>query len=113
MVWCVVDLQMEPGDFCHVELSNGAIEVAAMFYLEFPGSVARLSRLDIQGPGANSLGPGALRDLARWVMEVLDVDELRVEGATRTSGAGPGRRPAPIIFGRSGNTGAQTGRRSG
>ena len=31
-------------------------------------------------------------------MERLDVDELRIEGATRTTGASPGRRPAARHF---------------
>jgi hypothetical protein len=36
--------------------------------------------------------------LARWVKVILDVDELEVEGAVRTSGAAPGRKPGRLVF---------------
>lgn len=41
-----------------------------------------------------------LRWLAQAVMEVLDCDEIIVEGAVRTTGAGPGRRPGRLRFAR-------------
>jgi hypothetical protein len=102
MAWRVADFEFAAGDVCQVVLSDGANDVVAAFYMELWGRVARLHRLDIQGPGANQLGLAQLHDLARSVMEVLYVDELRIEGATRTSGARPGRRPAALVFRRPG-----------
>lgn len=43
--------------------------------------------------GANAIGPGNLRALARIVMKRLGYDEIIIEGGTRTTGAGKGRRP--------------------
>jgi hypothetical protein len=36
--------------------------------------------------------------LALWVKDSLDVDELRIEGATRATGASPGRKPTSLVF---------------
>ena len=112
MHWRLVDLQIEPGDFVFVRLSIDAFELEAMFYVHLDWRLAVLRRLDIQGAGPNTLGVPGLRGLAQWVMEALDVDELRIEGATRTSGAGPGRRPAPHVFRRAGHPGTAAGRPS-
>ena len=113
MHWRLVDLQIEPGDFVFVRLLIGAFELEIMFYVHLDGRSAVLRRLDIQGAGPNTLGVAGLRGLAQWLMELLDVDELRIEGAVRTSGAGPGRRPAPLVFRRHGYPGAATGRPTG
>lgn len=48
--------------------------------------------------GPNEFGWRELRWLAQAAMEVLDVDEIRVEGEVRTSGANPGHRPRPVRF---------------
>jgi hypothetical protein len=106
MVWCLIDLKWEAGDFGYAVLSNGSTEVEIMFYAELHDQAVVLQRLDIQGAGPNVLGWTALRELAHQAMEELDVDELRIEGAVRTSGAGPGRRPTPLIFRRTGRLGA-------
>jgi len=108
--WRLLDLELGTSDVAHARLSNGAAEIEAMFYVHLRARVAIFGRLDIQGAGPNTLGWMMLRDLARSVMELLDVDELRIEGATRTSGASPGRRPAPIVFRRAGNSGAKADR---
>ena len=94
----ILDFEIEPGDVVFVRLAKGPAEIEAMFYAHLIGRVAALSRLDIQGAGPNTIGWARLRDLAQSVMELLDVDELRIEGAVRASGAGPGRRPAPLVF---------------
>jgi hypothetical protein len=104
--WRVLELEIELSEVVSVRLSNGTDEFEAMFYVRLDGRVAIFSRLDIQGAGPNTLGQGALRNAAQSVMELLDVDKLRIEGATRTSGAGPGRRPTPFVFRRTRNLGA-------
>lgn len=50
--------------------------------------------------GPNEFGWRQLRWLADAVMEILDVDEIRIEGEVRTSGANPGHRPRPLRFAR-------------
>src|SRR5688500_18121847 len=64
-----------------------------------PAARARSLRLlHVHAPGANAIGPGNLRSLAEVVMERLDFDALEIEGALRTTGASPGRRPRPLRF---------------
>jgi hypothetical protein len=53
-----------------------------------------------QDIGPNALGPANLRRLAQIVMERLDCDEIIIEGAPRTTGAGKGRRPRQRRFAR-------------
>lgn len=72
------------------------LDVLAQVILEDRRCVLR--GVHVQGPGANTVGPARLLWLARLVKERLDVEELRIEGAARTSGAGPGRRPRPLVF---------------
>lgn len=50
----------------------------------------------VSGVGPNRLGTAGLATIARAFAEVFDVDEILVEGAARTSGASPGRRPRPF-----------------
>jgi hypothetical protein len=77
---------------------GGHLEVMAEAILE--GRRLTLRGLNIHGVGiwANKLGQVKLRRLVLESMECIDVDELIVEGATRITGAGPGRKPHPLRF---------------
>ena len=59
----------------------------------------RLQRLHVQSVvEPNEIGHANWRLVATMVMEVMDYDEIIVEGAVRTTGASPGRRPRQIRF---------------
>ena len=64
------------------------------------GRVLRLVGVHIQSTmGPNSLGISALRSIADAALERLtDYDAIDIEGATRTTGAGPGRVPGRLRF---------------
>jgi hypothetical protein len=79
-------------------IRSPAGEIVVMADIEEQGRVLFLRQLHVQGPGANAIGPGNLRTLAEVVMERLDFDALEIEGALRTTGASPGRRPRPLRF---------------
>ena len=100
------DPEITPDDLIGACLTDGRHEIKLLAYVRIDGPVACIAELHVQGAGAHSLGIGGIRGLARWTMEVLGVNELRIEGAARTSGAGPGRRPAPLVFRRAGHAGA-------
>jgi hypothetical protein len=107
-----VDVEFDNPATVYVRLTNGRDEVEIVADVELDRRCAVLRGLHILGAGPNAMGPerdgartrwgpnamgaGALRGLMRWAKEQLDVDELRIEGATRTSGARPGRVPRPI-----------------
>ena len=105
MRWNVVALEITPDDVFYICLADGCVELELMGDVRLVGSSATLSSCHIQGPGPNIMGHSALRQVARWAMERLDVNELRIEGAARTTGANPGRRPAALVFRRTGHAG--------
>lgn len=54
----------------------------------------------VQDMSPNTIGPANLKVIARALMERIGYDELVVEGAIRTTGANPGRRPKSLRFSR-------------
>ena len=52
----------------------------------------------VQDATANAIGSANLMVIAQALMEGMDYDGLIVEGALRTTGANPGRRPRPLRF---------------
>jgi hypothetical protein len=97
-VWRAFELEFGGADTVLATLSDGVQLIQVLVDVELVGRTAVLRGLHIDGGGRNTLGQRALRELVNWTKVQLDVDELRIEGATRTSGAGPGRIPPPIIF---------------
>jgi hypothetical protein len=73
-------------------------EIRVIAELEQQGRTLRLIGLHIQGATANAIGTTNLRVLADAVMENMDYDAIEVEGAVRTTGASPGRRPRRLRF---------------
>ena len=76
-------------------------EVMVMAEMLTDGSALVLRRLHIHGEnvGKNEFGHTRLRNLVGAVLDALEAyDEIVVEGAVRTSGAGKGRRPCAIRF---------------
>jgi hypothetical protein len=86
------------GDTLSAELSCQSQTISIVADVAFEGRVALLWSGHIHGDGANTLGGAALLSLIRWAMEFLDVDELRIAGAPRTSGANPGHTPRLLVF---------------
>jgi hypothetical protein len=78
--------------------------LAIMAEVEWPKRVLTLRHLHIHSEelGPNEFGIKRLRWLGRAALEVLDADEIIVEGEIRTTGAGPGHRPRPLRFTRRG-----------
>jgi hypothetical protein len=97
-MWRTLEYDFGGTDTALLVLTDGVHDVQILTDVEFAGRTAVLRGFHIQGGGRNTLGPGALRELINWAKGQLDVDQLRIEGATRTSGAGPGRVPHPVVF---------------
>ena len=82
-------------------ISTPGGEVTVMAEAEEVGRCLILRNFHIHGEtvGPRQLGYARLRGLVSGVMDALeDYDEIIVEGAVRTSGAGKGHRPRPIRF---------------
>ena len=65
---------------------------------EVQGTTLVLRGMHAQDAQANAIGPGNLLVLAQALMERMGFDALVIEGAVRTSGANPGRRPRALRF---------------
>lgn len=97
-MWTVVDILIEDSGTVLATFKREAQVVDVLAGVVLDGRVLTLIDLHIQGSGINSLGVGGLKALVSWAKVYFDVDELRIVGATRTSGARPGRRPRPLAF---------------
>jgi hypothetical protein len=87
-----------PTVLAEFELSGQAISVVADIRLD--DETITLYNLHVDGPGAGVFGVSALRRLIDGIMEFYDVESLEIHGFRRTTGAGPGRIPAPLRFNR-------------
>jgi hypothetical protein len=101
------DLTFDPVLTIVVQTPDGRLrfmEVPEMF-----GATLVLRRVHMQDARANAIGAANLKVLARTVMERMELDGLVVEGAVRTTGANPGRRPRVLRFSRSFRSAASAG----
>lgn len=96
-MWRVLEFDFGGTGTILVKLTDGVQIVEVLTGVEFVGRTAVLRGLHIQGGGRNTLGTRSLLELIHWAKVHLDVEQLRIEGATRTSGAGPGRVPPVIV----------------
>lgn len=62
------------------------------------GNILVLQGTHVQGAHPGAIGTANLMMIAQAVMEGMDLDGLVVEGALRTTGANPGRRPRDFRF---------------
>lgn len=69
--------------------------------IELKGRTLYVRDVHVEGLMPGALGRAGLNALGYALMEVADVDELVVQGAVRTTGTRPGRRPAPFRLSRS------------
>ena len=90
---------LSEGDIMTVRIGTPEGAVTIMARVDFEGRTLLLSKAHIQSSGGpHSIGLVNLRAMANFVLERLDCDEARVEGADRTTGANPGRAPDPLRF---------------
>ena len=94
----IINFEETEGNTVRILVEWGVDTLEIVAELEMDGKIMVARGVHIQGPGKNRLGWPKLRGLAEDLMEKLELDELRIEGATRTSGAGPGRKPRPRVF---------------
>jgi hypothetical protein len=110
MAWAARDVEIifddggtdDPVVTASIVTPSGVFEVMAepKIVSSPAGKCLELDRFHIHGRthGPNMLGATRLRWLAVAVMEAMEVDEVLIRGATRTSGAAKGRRPGDLRF---------------
>jgi hypothetical protein len=92
------DLTSDPVVTVVVSTPDGVLRFMAE--PEISGSTLILRGVHVQDAWANAVGAANLKVLARSVMERMDLNGLVIEGALRTTGASPGRRPDILRFSR-------------
>jgi hypothetical protein len=100
--WAITALVIE-GDTFVVDLDYQGQPLSIAADIAFEGRVAWITGGHVSSTGRNGTGNAVLMSLVRWAMDYLDVDEIRIAGATRTTGARPGRIPPVLAFGRDGS----------
>ena len=103
-VWQPAEIEFEideasdaPVAFITIKTLDGVIEIVAE--IEERNGTLVLTGFHVQSDlGPNLLGIARLRQIAAAAMERLDYDAIEIEGATRTTGARPGRRPQRLRF---------------
>ena len=83
-----------------IAVSTPAGVLKFMAELEWASRMLILHGVDLQDLQPNAVGAANLMVLAEAVMEGMDIDGLVIEGALRTTGANPGRRPRVVRFAR-------------
>jgi len=95
-----IQLLEEESDVVVARLETAIGTLLVMAEIELVESLLILRGLHIQGEnvGVNELGVIGIRRIIRDTMEHLNVDAIVIEGAIRTTGASPGRRPRRLRF---------------
>ena len=89
----------DPIFLIEVVTPNGSLQLMGEFEIGERNLVIREAHLG--GDRSKVWGWRLLRQLGRTIAEKLDVDEIEVHGAVRSTGANPGRRPGVLRFARS------------
>jgi hypothetical protein len=62
------------------------------------GRVMRIDRAHVEGLKFGALGRAGLNAIGRKLLELADVDQIVIQGGTRTTGRTKGKLPRPIRF---------------
>jgi hypothetical protein len=79
----------------------GMIEIIGEFDYDPARRTLRVSETHVQGLHSGALGRAGLSLIGRKLLDEADVEEIIIEGGTRTTGARPSRRPPPFRICRS------------
>ena len=88
-----IEIVERDGDTMHMSVTTVAGVVTVMAEMLRVEGLLVLDQVHVDGQG---LRLGDIRRLAKVFGEVEDVEEVIIQGGTRTSGAHPGSRPTPI-----------------
>lgn len=94
----MIEIAEQDGDavFAKAATAHGAVTIVCRLRL-LPDRLL-LYDLHVDGPGVGTLGVGGLRRVVDEVMETYGVERPEIRGFRRTTGAGPGRVPSPLVF---------------
>lgn len=103
------DLSVGPVATVEIGTPNGILLVMGEPRAEARSLIVSGVHMHGTGIGPNGVGPRNLRVIVDALLREMDYDDVVLEGAVRTSGANPNRRPRPIRFTRRGGAAPHTG----
>jgi hypothetical protein len=97
-----IDLETDAceGDLATIRITTPAGVIEILGIVDFQGRTLLVRDAHIQGLRANAVGRANLHVIAKAFLERIDCDEVRIEGATCTTGASLGSRPREMRFAR-------------
>lgn len=96
----ILRVAFEDHDLVTIDAGIGNLTVTILAEASLDGRALILRGTHFDGPGPNTLGIATLREIANRIAEIADVETVVVEGAIRTTGAAPGRKPRALRFAR-------------
>lgn len=94
----LVRLVEADGNVVELSATTSSGEVTVITEMTKEGDTLILSKMHIDGPGGGSLGLGQIRSLVTTLGKQQGAKKVTIYGATRTTGANPGRTPPPMTF---------------
>ena len=103
-MWAPDEISIEIEDVDHhvavVIITTPAGTLSLIGGISIVGRMMRIDRAHVEGLEIGALGRAGLNAIGRKLLEVADVDEIIIQGGTRTTGRTRGKVPRPIRFGR-------------
>lgn len=93
-----VEIEAVEGTTAVVSIVTPLGELTLIGDVTFVGRVLRIEGVHAQGLWPGALGRDGLNAIGRKLLVDADVDEIVIQGGTRTTGRGKGRVPKPIRF---------------
>jgi hypothetical protein len=94
----VVEIEVADHPVMIVTITTPAGRVSLLASVSIVGRVLHIDKAHIDGLSPGKLGRAGLNAIGRKLLEVADVEEIVVQGASRSTGKYKGRVPGPIRF---------------
>jgi hypothetical protein len=102
LMWATDQISIEIEDVDHpvavVVITTPAGTLSLIGGISIVGRVMRIDRAHVEGLTMGALGRAGLNAIGRKLLEVADVDEIIIQGGTRTTGRTKGKVLRPIRF---------------
>jgi hypothetical protein len=101
-MWTADQISVEIDDVEHpvavLVIATPAGSLTLVGSVSIVGRVMRIDRAHVEGLEVDALGRAGLNAIGRKLLEVADVDQIIIQGGTRTTGRTKGKVPRPIRF---------------
>ena len=93
-----IEIGLVDGDIMIIEVTTPVGMVQIIGKVVRAGRLLHVSGAHVDGLRGGALGRAGLSAIGRKLLEEADVDQIVIEGGTRTTGKNPGRPPKAFRF---------------